>query len=135
MSFKIPDFSQVKNPIQLVDFMRNIFLRTSRTDVVVPRVIPLPVWDMDSTPSISIPLPADLLINNGWERVTGIKLMIFNDDRDRKDDPSIILMDFDTGHVTPTEIVLGRRNGGQFDKPAYSDDTISRGDLTLWHTV
>ena len=135
MSFKIPDFAQINSLEQIIAFMRNVFLRTSRTDIVVSREIPLPGWNMVTTPSIVIPLPADLTINDGWKRITGIDLMIFDDALTEKNDPSLITGSFDIGKVDPNDITIGRVTSGFFDSTAYDDDTIRRGTLILWHTV
>jgi len=87
-------------------------------------------WDMDTAP--------DKLIAHGLDANTirRISVVIRSDSATafyfgNRHAGAWDMLDLVVGYFTTTNIVLGRRDGGQFDDPAFSDTPYNRGWVTV----
>lgn len=94
---------------------------TSET-IIKNRVIYLDVWNMHTTPSISVPHSLN------YDKIRSVDCIIKSDIGEVR---VSLLADGTISAITPTDIVLTRKQGGGFDVTAFSGQTQSRGYLTI----
>lgn len=130
-NFKIPLFQPQVTTEDIFEWLRNLFGRWSATDLVLVRIIPIGIWNMDSTLSITLNLGDDIAI----KRIIGIKVMITNDAEDKRYEASLVSFGFDSARVEGTDIILIRTLGGFFDSIAFRSVLVDRGDVSICYTT
>lgn len=130
-NFKIPLFQPQVTTEDIFEWLRNLFGRWSATDLVLVRLFPIGTWDMDATPSITLNLGNDIDI----KRIIGIKVIITNDDEDKRYDGSLVAGGFDSVRAEGTDIILIRTSGGFFDNTDFNDILVDRGDVSVCYTT
>ncbi len=132
MSFKINSFpklegEQINN--SFFEWLSDFFNRQSASDQAQVFIKDLPVWNMDTTASITIDLGTI-----PFKRIFHIGLIIFKDDELFSYDPSLI-----EDSISPVEvdfaaklIRITRVTSGFFDTTDYDSTTKSRGRVAIW---
>ena len=128
--YKIPPFQNIVNLGALISYLREIYYRQAQSDLMKAQVIPIGIWNMDTTPSISVPYDTSIKLR----RFVGADVGIIPDDE------SEVLFGSANEDITSikldgSDIVITRRTGGVFDSAAFSSTAISRGDIVLWYTT
>jgi len=132
MSFKIPVFQPQITPESIHSWFVNYFGHSSRSELIIKRLITLPGWDMSSTlvpPSI---ISVGEFINP--KRITDIAISIFSD-AGQTYIPSRQTLDWgdlDTDGITVNASII---MGEFFNSVGFSDTSVSRGQLTLCYTT
>lgn len=127
MSFKIPFFQPRATVESMHEWFRDFMGRWSGSDLIKARVVPIVIWDMVSTSSVTLDIGSDISLN----QIVGIQVSIVNDSQDKRYDPSLVSDSFDEARVEGTDVILARKTGGFFDDANFSGATTSRGDVVI----
>lgn len=100
------------------------------------RVIDVPPWNMDTTANINIPhglgaLWSNIISINVWIMRDGVTILVPLMSVQNNADP--LLLGGGIYWITPTDINLQRRTGGQFDSANYSAVLVNRGKMLVWY--
>ena len=105
--------------------------RWSDSNLIKSRVIPIGVWDMDTTSSVTVSMGDNIPLNS----IIHITVMINNDAEDTRYDPSLVGSSWTETKADSTDITLTRSGSGFFDSTDFDDAVIDRGDVTVWYTT
>lgn len=128
--YKIPPFQNIVNLESLVSYLREIYYRKAQSDLIKAQVVSIPVWNMQTTASISVPYDTSIKVR----RFVGFDAGIIPDDESEAIGAAAN-EDITSIKVDGSDIIITRRTGGVFDSAAFSSTAISRGNIILWYTT
>lgn len=132
MSFKIPVFQPQITPESIHSWFVNYFGYSSRTDLIIKRLIPLPTWDM----SLTLIPPTIISVGEFIDprRITDISISIVSDSGQTYI-PSRQTLDWGELNTDGVTVDLSIILGEFFNSIEFSDTSVSRGQLTLCYTT
>lgn len=131
-NFRIPYFTIPSTAEAIYGWLSPLFNRWAGSALLKTAFIDLPGWNMDTTGSITVAYDPSVT----FKRIAGIKIEIFNDSMTQLIDASFgggISLVY--SESTSSNIIITRLLAGMFDNTNFDDDTISRGQVTIWFTT